>query len=203
MSRKHPITQTQAADQPLTPEEEDAYAHIVLLALSQHKQTKDKSGQGDAGGQKSRLPGTSSARGCVRRFLIHWFDGETSRNAMKAGPCSWGDVTAARFSDSDFRAAFEWTEAERPRLLKVAALDVSQRIMDGENVPAHAARLASFILERAARETFGRETSASEIAARAPAVVYNINLTAPAPAKPCDQSATVTVSPSPIAEISQ
>ena len=110
---------------------------------------------------------------------------------MEAAGCNWGDITAARFSDPDYKIAFEFIEAERPRLLQAAALDMSERVLDGEEVSSHAARLASFILERCRREDFGRETATGEGGQRnAPAVVYNINLTAPAPAKMCDQSVT-------------
>ena len=150
-----------------------------------------KENGGDADGSKVGLLGTDSARACARRFLIHWFDGKRAKKAMEAAGCNWGDITAARFSDPDYKIAFEFIEAERPRLLQAAALDMSERVLDGEEVPAHAARLASFILERTRRADFGRETATGEGGQRnAPAVVYNINLTAPAPAKMCDQSVT-------------
>lgn len=178
-------------DLPLSIEEADAYAHILILAREQQTRATSKENGGDADGSKAGLLGTDSARACARRFLIHWFDGKRAKKAMEAAGCNWGDITAARFSDPDYKCAFEFIEAERPRLLQAAALDMSERVLDGEEVAASAARLASFILERTRRADFGRETATSEGGQRnAPAVIYNINLTAPAPAKMCDQSVT-------------
>lgn len=190
-STQEPTDEAPRDDSPLTIEEADAYAHILMLAREQQTRATNKRAEEDADRPRAGLLGTNAARACARRFLIHWFDGERAKKAMEAAHCNWGDITAARFSDPDYKIAFEFIEAERPRLLQAAALDMSERVLDGEEVPAHAARLASFILERCRRDEFGRETATAEGGQRnAPAVVYNINLTAPAPAKMCDQSVT-------------
>lgn len=188
---KEPPTPTPRDDRPLTIEEADAYAHILMLAKEQQTRATSKAGEAGADNAGAGLAGLNTSCACARRFLIHWFDGERAKKAMEAAGCNWGDITAARFSDPDYKIAFEFIEAERPRLLQAAALDMSERVLDGEEVPAHAARLASFILERTRRADFGRETATGEGGQRtAPAVIYNINLTAPAPVKMCDQSVT-------------
>ena len=186
-----PTDEAPRDDLPLTIEEADAYAHILILAREQQTRATSKETEEGEGKAKAGLLGTNAARACARRFLIYWFDGQRAKKAMEAAHCNWGDITAARFADPDYKCAFEFIEAERPRLLQAAALDMSERVLDGEEVPAHAARLASFILERCRRDEFGRETATAEGGQRnAPAVVYNINLTAPASAKMCDQSVT-------------
>lgn len=200
-----------AKDTPLTIEEEDAYAHIVMLARdakgedieanavdNETDETKDGDGKRR---RKRRVGEKNSASACARRFLIYWFDGARAKKAMEAANCVWGDVTVARFSDPDYKAAFEFIEAERPRLLQAAALDMSERVLDGEEVPAHAARLASFILERTKRKEFGREVAPTATgAASTPAVTYNINLIAAPPPIKCDQSVTASPPPYEIAQ---
>jgi len=200
-------TDEAAKDLPLSIEEEDAYAHIVLLAQeakgADDDSATDESKADETGkrGRKTRVREKNIASACARRFLIHWFDGSRAKKAMEAAHCNWGDITVARFADADYKVAFEFVEAERPRLLQAAALDMSERVLDGEDVPAHAARLASFILERTKRKEFGRDTAPTGTGPTAgPAVTYNINLIAAPPPPKCDQSVTASPPPYEIAQ---
>jgi hypothetical protein len=107
---KEPPTPTPRDDRPLTIEEADAYAHILMLAKEQQTRATSKAGEAGADNAGAGLAGLNTSCACARRFLIHWFDGERAKKAMEAAGCNWGDITAARFSDPDYKIAFELSE---------------------------------------------------------------------------------------------
>ena len=188
-------------DAPLTLDEEDAFAHIQQIAAesakaedasSQHANTKALTT--DAGGKRrvSRRSTTavSSARARAVRFLISYFAGTNARAAMTASGSDWGTIQAYRWSDPAFKSAMDYVQGARPQLLKMKAESLTERALDGEDVPSAAVRMAALILQATDRKTYGKnETSTGGVRVGGPAVIYNINLNAPN-GNLCDQRAT-------------
>lgn len=193
------LTEEVAACAPLTDQEEDAYAHICLLADRQQTRSKAPADQPQSPVPRSQPTDGSRASAKAIRFLIAYFAGETARRAMNNTHCDWGFITASMWTDPQYRRAYDFVHGERPKLLNLKATSMVQETLDGYEYTPAAVRMAALILQSTDRKTYGKSEAAAGGSGGGPAVIYNINLVAPPLPKSCDQSATapekIAVSP--------
>lgn len=168
---------------PLSPQDEDTYAHILLLvdraiAARDGAKTTDR-GQINRTTPERRVSDKSTARAsdAAIRCLIRYFSGLNARKAMVSAGIDWGTLQVMRWSDPDFKRAWDWCHAEKARLLNLKAVAVAEMALDGEAVDKSTLRFAQWLLGVTDRDAYGEHRDASRAQGQGgPAVVYNINL---------------------------
>lgn len=168
---------------PLSPQDEDTYAHILLLvdraiAAKEGSKTTDQKQTPHATPER-RVSDKSAARAsdAAIRCLIRYFSGLNARKAMVSAGIDWGTLQVMRWSDPDFKRAWDWCHTEKARLLNLKAVAVAEMALDGEAVDKSTLRFAQWLLGVTDREAYGEHRDASRAQGQGgPAVVYNINL---------------------------
>lgn len=194
MSRKpHPTPQ---ADLELS--EEDAYAHLVLVANDNatdadrkklikagilspdpdQKAIEDKQtpvAPAPTKAPPAQLP--SLARGNAIRYIIAYANGRKPSRIMRELGIDWGDIQRYRWSDPQFAVVQDFVERERHHLLALKASEAAEGLMDGTIDPKEVnAKIITFVLERLRRESFSDPKNAQGGGgpAKGGGVTYNI-----------------------------
>lgn len=168
---------------PLSQQDEDTYAHILLLvdkaiaAMDGLKPTDKKQISHDTPERRVSDKSAARASDAAIRCLILYFSGLNARKAMVSTGIDWGMLQVMRWSDPDFKRAWDWCHAEKARLLNLKAVAVAEMALDGEAVDKSTLRFAQWLLGVTDREAYGEHRDASRAQGQGgPAVVYNINL---------------------------
>lgn len=188
----------QAAKNDLNLSEEDAYAHLVLVA-NDNATDADRKKLIKAGilspepdqkaiGNKqtpvahaptkappAQLP--SVARGNAVRYLIAYANGQKPSRIMKDLGIEWGDIQRYRWSDPQFAVVQDFVERERHHLLALKASEAAEGLMDGTIDPKEVnAKIVTFILERLRRDSYSDPKNAQGGGGQAKGggVTYNI-----------------------------
>lgn len=196
---------------PLSPQDEDTYAHILTLVKKaiaakddgdRPKPTSKK--QINRTAPERRVSDKSAARAsdAAIRCLIRYFSGLNARKAMVSAGIDWGTLQVMRWSDPDFKRAWDWCHAEKARLLNLKALAVAEMALDGETVDKSTLRFAQWLLGVTDRETYGEHRESSHAQGQGgPAVVYNINLAPISPPVVAPNLCEKSVSHQPVIDI--